>query len=490
MISLSFPTKKLKSYIKRVNLKVKDTKYKQENLIVYGVTNKDGITVTGNQTSEDLGNYYVLREKQFAYNPYRINVGSLGLAPQGLLGVVSPAYVVFETTSELSDEFLYLYLKSSLGINLIKWYGDRGGVRSALRYNDLEKIDIPDLSLDQQLTLLKKLQELNLYLDDLNNNLEMQRDLNLELRQSLLNDAIQGKLAPQDSNDEPACVLLEKIKAEKEQVVKEKKIKKEKLIPSISDDEIPFEIPQGWEWVRLEALGSTVTGKTPPTHLKEYYNGEIPFLNPGNIKEGRMHYDGKTLTKEGSKFSQVIPKDSILMVCINGSLKNGIGQVAINDREITVNQQINALIPNDSINPKYVLYCCLSSFFQQQVKERATGTVNYIINKSSFGKLMIPLPPFNEQKRIVEKVDQLMDLCEELEREIEQSKQESEMFMQSVLQEAFSQTERDNNIIESLGSNFVDSEDEWDMVARADGVSSETQAEIADTLEEIKRERR
>ena len=73
-----------------------------------------------------MGNYIVLKENQLAYNPYRVNVGSIGLAPKGLLGLVSPAYIVFETTEELSAEFLYYYLKSSLGVNLIKWYGDRG----------------------------------------------------------------------------------------------------------------------------------------------------------------------------------------------------------------------------------------------------------------------------------------------------------------------------------------------------------------------------
>src|SRR5690554_4430162 len=102
MIQLSFPTKKLKEYIKRANIKLKDTNYNQNDLTVYGVTNTEGITITGNQTSEDLGNYIVLKENQLAYNPYRVNVGSIGLAPKGLIGLVSPAYIVFETTEELS----------------------------------------------------------------------------------------------------------------------------------------------------------------------------------------------------------------------------------------------------------------------------------------------------------------------------------------------------------------------------------------------------
>jgi type I restriction enzyme S subunit len=489
MIQLSFPTIKLKSFIRRVNVKVKDTPYKKEDITVYGVTNKEGITTTGNKASEDLSNYLILKENQFAYNPYRINVGSLGLAPQGVIGAVSPAYVVFETSPELNSLFLYYYLKSQLGINLIKWYGDRGGVRSALRYRDLEQIDIPKLSIEEQLHVLGKLKEIRDPLDKLNANLELQKENIIMLRQSILQEAVQGKLVEQDPDDESANVLLEKINDENEQLIKDRKIKNKKGLPQIRDEEIPFELRQGWEWVRVETLGITVTGKTPPTNVKEYYNGEIPFLNPGNINNGKVNYDGKTLTKEGSKFSQVIPKGSILIVCINGSLQNGIGQVAINDREITVNQQINALIPYSSLNSKYILYCFLSSFFQQNVKKGATGTVNYIINKSTFSRLILPLPPLDEQRRIVEKVDQLMALCNKLENTMDQSKKESEMLMQSVLQEAFSNSNIENNLIDFPDLQSDETTDEWDIVARAYEISPETQAEITAVLNEIKKEK-
>ena len=160
MKTLSFPTIKLGEHIKQIRLKVKDAKLNQDDLTVYGVTNTEGVSITNNKASDDLGNYIVLNEHQFAYNPYRINVGSIGLTPKGTFGIVSPAYVVFETDEQIDCEFLLYYLKSSIGINLIKWYGDRGGVRAALRYSDLEKIDFPNISLENQLSIMSKIKKI------------------------------------------------------------------------------------------------------------------------------------------------------------------------------------------------------------------------------------------------------------------------------------------------------------------------------------------
>ena len=250
MLKLSFPTRKLKGSLIKINDKYKNLEGR--TLQAYGVTNKEGIIITGKDISDDTSNYTVVSGRTFVYNPYRINVGSIGLADDNFKGIVSPAYVVFKVKEDIHPEFLLLYLKSTLGINLIKWYGDRGGVRSALRFNDLEKIDFPDLSYQQQEKALKEIEQFIRVQEEFNTEIENQANYISKLRQSILQDAIQGKLVQQDLNDEPASVLLERIKAEKEQLIKEGKIKKEKFI--ITDEIPPYNIPSSWSWIRWNEI--------------------------------------------------------------------------------------------------------------------------------------------------------------------------------------------------------------------------------------------
>lgn len=442
MIQLSFPTKKLKEYIKRANIKLKDTNYNKNDLTVYGVTNTEGITITGNQTSEDLGNYIVLKENQLAYNPYRVNVGSIGLAPKGLIGLVSPAYIVFETTEELSAEFLYYYLKSSLGINLIKWYGDRGGVRSALRYNDLCDIDIPDLTLNQQICFLNKMKEVSEEIEVFGNEVHYQEQLITKLRQSILQEAVQGKLVPQDPNDEPVSVLLKKIKEEKERLIKEKKIKKEKPLPPITEDEIPYELPKGWEWVRLGEICSYIQrGKSPKYSNVE----EIPVISQKCIQ-----WDGFDISK--ARFIDPMSLDGYIEerfidqfdLLWNSTGLGTLGRINVYPKielykKVVADSHVTVIRPfKNFIYSKYLYQWFAGPIVQGEINDKSTGSTKQTeLNITTVKGYIVPLPPLNEQKRIVEKTDQLMALCDELEKNIEKSKKDSELLMQSVLQEVF-----------------------------------------------------
>lgn len=108
-----------------------------------------------------------------------------------------------------------------------------------------------------------------------------------QLRNSILQEAIEGRLVPQDPNDEPASVLLDKIRKEKVRLVKEGKLKKKDLEETpISEDEKPFEIPESWKWIRINDLGEVVTGGTPSKQNKEYYGDEYPFYKPGDLDKG------------------------------------------------------------------------------------------------------------------------------------------------------------------------------------------------------------
>ena len=137
-----------------------------------------------------------------------------------------------------------------------------------------------------------------------------------QLKKSILQEAVQGKLVPQDLADEPASVLLERIRAEKEQLIKAGKIKRDKHksvifrrdnshyekldgIERCIDDEIPFDIPKSWEWCRLSAVGITQTGNTPSKTHPEYIGDEISFITPGDIQNGSIFYDNQALSAKG-----------------------------------------------------------------------------------------------------------------------------------------------------------------------------------------------
>lgn len=232
-----------------------------------------------------------------------------------------------------------------------------------------------------------------------------------DLKNSILQLAIQGKLVPQDANDEPASVLLERIKAEKQKLIKEKKIKKEKPLPEITEEEKPFEIPETWEWVRLANVGITNTGTTPSKSNPNFFGDYIPFLGPGDIQNSTITYGKIGLSELGYEVARPVPANTIIQVCIGGS----IGKCAIVDRESTFNQQINSLTTL-ICNHKYLFYCMQSDFFAKKMIDNSTGTATPIINRGLWDLLLIPLPPLSEQHRIVAKIEELMPLVEEYDK--------------------------------------------------------------------------
>jgi len=232
-----------------------------------------------------------------------------------------------------------------------------------------------------------------------------------KLREMILQLAVQGNLVPQDPKDEPASVLLEKIKAEKERLIKEGKIKKTKPLPSIKPGEIPYEIPIGWEWIRLGEMGFTQTGTTPSKSNPAYFGKYIPFIKPADIFENSVNYENEGLSKQGLKHGRLIESNSVLMVCIGGS----IGKVNFIERACSCNQQINTITLYAGILYNLLNYFMRSPYFQNEVVSRAPKTTLPIISKGKWELIPTPLPPANEQKRIVAKVDKLMALCDELE---------------------------------------------------------------------------
>jgi type I restriction enzyme S subunit len=250
-----------------------------------------------------------------------------------------------------------------------------------------------------------------------------------ELRKAILQLAVMGKLAPQDSNDPPASVLLKQIEAEKKRLVKAGKIKEPKTMEPVLNEEMPFQIPESWNWVRLGDLGNSQTGTTPPSNNQSYYGDHIPFIGPGDIKDGSIDYSGKGLSRSGMSIARVIDADSLLMVCIGGS----IGKHAINTQIVTCNQQINTLTPYKPLPIRFLYWFASAPCFQSAVLNASGGSATPIINKQKWSSIVTPLPPLAEQHRIFVKIDQLMSMCDILEQQIDAARETQSALLNAMM---------------------------------------------------------
>ena len=252
------------------------------------------------------------------------------------------------------------------------------------------------------------------------------------LRQKILDLAIRGKLVPQDPNDEPASVLLERIREQKQQMVKEGKLKKKDIkndslifvgedslhyekfqdgTVKCIEDEIPFEVPEGWAWSRLGTVFLTITGSTPSTKDASLYGDDFPFFKPTDLDAGFEVYSSESRVSEKGYFNgRSLPEQSVLVTCIGAT----IGKTGFIRKTGICNQQINAILPNEKIVSEYTFFTICSELEQQQILMNASATTLPILNKSKFDNLIFPIPPYKEQILIVEKLKEVLSYVDEL----------------------------------------------------------------------------
>ena len=244
-----------------------------------------------------------------------------------------------------------------------------------------------------------------------------------QLKNSILQMAVQGKLVPQDPNDEPASVLLERIRKEKEKLIKEGKIKKEKN-PSyifrgednlpyekIGDndpvciaDEVPFEIPESWEWCRLGCIGDWGSGATPSRTNPEFYDGDIPWLKTGDLNDGYVYSVPECVSKLALEKTSIRlnPAGSVLIAMYGAT----IGKLGIAAIPITTNQACCACLPYEGIINEYLFYFLMSQ--KVNFVKKGEGGAQPNISKEKIVATFFPVPPQNEQQRIIEKLKEIL----------------------------------------------------------------------------------
>ena len=210
---------------------------------------------------------------------------------------------------------------------------------------------------------------------------------------------------------------------------------KQALVPV---DEQPYTIPSNWVWTRLGKVNEIITGNTPSKNESSFWeNKDIFFVKPDDLSQGRhLSFSKECIDKRAIKKVRMLPKNTTLICCIGS-----IGKVAYSEVESCSNQQINSLVAKENcVYPLYNYYLVNSIFFQSQMLENSSATTISILNKSTTEKLFFPLPPLNEQKRIVEKLDFLFEKTKRAKEIIEEIKVDIENRKISILDRAFKGT--------------------------------------------------
>jgi type I restriction enzyme S subunit len=335
----------------------------------------------------------------------------------------------------LNAAYLYRYLDLHKDNELVARM--KGMANVTLPIKEIAQIEIPLPPIKEQIEFTKKYYRLESNSESLSAQFASQLDLLKKLRQQILQDAVQGKLAPQDPNDEPASVLLQKIKAEKEQLIREKKIRQEKPMPAIKPEDIPFEIPENWVWCRLGDLAYITSGSTP-SHEAFVGNG-IPYLKMYNLRNQKIDffYQPQYITEEVHngqlKRCRAFPGD-LLMNIVGPPL----GKIAIIPEELpqcNFNQAAVLIRPFIKAMNIFIFWYLNEMSEINSIETKGVAGQNNI-SVTQAHNMRIPLPPQSEQHRIVTKVEQLMTLCNELEQTMKQNQAYTRQLLQVALKEA------------------------------------------------------
>ena len=225
-----------------------------------------------------------------------------------------------------------------------------------------------------------------------------------QLKASILQYAIQGKLVEQRPEEGTGEELYQQMQTDKQTLIREKKIKKEKPLPDIIDDEIPFDVPESWKWVKVGNVGSWSSGATPSRTNPAYYGGSIPWLKTGDLNDGFIQEVPEYITDLALEKTslRLNPIGSVLMAMYGAT----IGKLGILEIPVTTNQACCACIPYAGMNNKYLFYYLMS--MRQSYIGMAEGGAQPNISKEKIVNSLIPLPPAEEQRRIVAKIEEIL----------------------------------------------------------------------------------
>lgn len=353
---------------------------------------------------------------QILYSKLRPYLKKILVAPDA--GICTPELVPFSVYGGIRPDYIANALRAphvDFVINSVTYGVKMPRVGTETMVNLL--IPLPPLA--EQKRIVAKIEELLPLIDRYEKAWgrleEFNRRFPADMQKSLLQMAIQGKLVEQRPEEGTGEELYRQIQAEKQRLIKEGKIKKEKPLPDIAEDEVPFEIPESWKWVRLCDLISILGDGIHGTPVFDE-NGIYYFINGNNLAKGTIEVKPNTkkvCTAEYEKYKKPLDKNTIL-ISINGTIGN---YAFYNSEPVILGKSACYFSVLGNVCKEYICKLLNTKHFSDYAIKEATQTTIKNVSLKAMRMLPLPLPPYEEQKRIVTRLEQLLPLCEKLKRE-------------------------------------------------------------------------
>ena len=345
--------------------------------------------------------------------------------------IASTGFAALTCHADLLNKYLFYYMMSpDFDAYANNTDNAKGVAYPAINDDRLYKALIPIPPLGEQLRIVSAIESVDMPIRDYGVKEKTLRTLNVAfpeaLKKSILQEAVQGKLVPQDPSDEPAEALLERIRVEKQRLIKEGKIKKDKHESVIFrrdnshyekrgseevciDDEIPFEIPENWAWARLSSFGVFSSGKTPSMSNPQFWNGNIPWVTSKDMKSPVITDSEMHISVLAASSMQLYPAGTLLLVARSGILKRLLPLCKLGI-DSTINQDIKAFSLYDIELSEWLFYG-IKAFEPYILKElvKSVTTVESL-KFDEFSAMLIPVPPLSEQRRIIAAIKTAMNL--------------------------------------------------------------------------------
>lgn len=415
------------------------------------ISSKDGVKYRCTKIGKEIG-----RKRQFLidlkkypntviFTRQGLHEGSIGLAPEEVDGCIAtenmPMFSVDDTV--IDTQYLKNLLRSPIFANLVSTLTPTGSAQKSIHERDLLPLEISIPDLGTQKKIVKEISSQLEKTEQLSSEIEKQKSYAKQLRQNILQEAIEGKLTADWRKQHPvqkgnpdydAEALFEKIQAGNSETKSSKK-----TVAPITKDEIPFEIPIGWKWVRLGEICSNVVDCPHTTPIKSEVKTNYPCIRTSEIKNGKIEWDSMqylNYTEYKKRVSRLIPQVNDIVYAREGAFGDAV--LLPTGYEFALGQRTMLLrVDANHICPKYVLNSILSPFLYAQALSQNRGATVGHVNVADVKNFTLPLPPLAEQKEIVARVEQHLQTITQLETQIATRETTTKQLMQSILKDAF-----------------------------------------------------